>query len=769
MKKLFTTIAAIASCLCGPFAADAQQVPGDDNPLLTIGCLSDLHNELGLINGSVDNVRLRGTIVNTLDAMKNDERIDMLILGGDYTSDCTIPETNWARVKDLIHDATKEAFPAGSEYFPVLYCTGNHDYEAANFDQLPKPYNAARFYDFVMKTDIGELADEECYFEDAPNGNLGTMRVLAAYHYVIHGFDFVVLNCGKNYFKSAWDYNYSDESVRWVSDKLDEIYAKDPDKTVFFIAHVPFPDSNSISNTNKGQSNSTLLKQTLARHPNVVFLYGHDHGSDNAYIRSKTSQRVTRYNTDGNVISAFDETHVDGLVQGGDSGDTKDGAEVSEGKFYVVSRADGRNLGYDGHNSATIEQKNLSTITLQNADDGAFYFEIGVNQSGQKYLHIGSGGRFSLGDPTDTYIYKVTSTEGGTISAEKVTAFDTQSDYLLVGNRSGQYYAMSNRLYNAGSTDQRLESVAVTIAGSTLTVANDETILWGFATDESTQPEEPVGGITKGTYCVRNVGDKGYLTYGTYNAETSTDPVGCNITSSNGVFNITLGQTDRYLYCGTGGRFSGNLAPFDIAIYEVDSKTGTTITGHKVKALSLDKQYFLTGEKSGVTYAVSSDLYKPGTSDQRMLSAEVTLDGDKAKVAADDNLLWELTTVPEAEPSFFSAFMGSMRYYNNSIEGDVSVSNSRVVQAMMIYVYSDRIVFQIKNYGESGTLNGITIAKNPEPYTVFRTVERDESSAITTIEAERPATDGAIYDLFGRRVTNPDKGVYIVDGKKVIF
>lgn len=764
MKKSLLGFTVLVVALCATLVSGAQT---SDKPLLTIGCLSDLHNELGLINGSVDNVRLRGTIVNTLNAMKEQENIDMLILGGDYTSDCTIPEENWARVRDLIRDATQKTFPVGSDCFPVIYCTGNHDYEVANFDAIPKPYNAARYYDFVMKNDLGELAGDECYFEEAPNGNLGTMKVLAAYHYLINGFDFVVLNCGKHYFKSAWDYNYSDESVQWVSDKLDEIYAKDSEKTVFFIAHLPFPDSNSISKSNKGMSNSIRLKKTLAGHPNVIFLYGHDHGSDNAYIRAKTSQRVTRYNADGNVISSFDETHVDGLTQGS-SGNETESAGISEGRLYVINRANNKYLGYDGNNAATIEDKNLSVITPQSSSDASFFFEIGLNASGQKYLHIGSGGRFSIGDATSTYIYKLTSSDGGTYSAEKVSSFNTDDDYLLVGNRNGIYYALSGTLYNTGSADQRLESAQVSISGNTLTVAEDTNLLWGFAKEGATGPDD---NITSGSYCIRSVGDSGYLSFGTYNAETSSDPVACSISGSGGVFNIRLGQTDRYLYCGSNGRFSGNTGISPISLYEVDSRTPDAITGHKAASFRFGKQYFITGVKDGVTYALSCELYSAGSDNQRMLSSVVTLNGENASVPADDNLLWEFSGMPEAEPSFFSAFMGSMRYYNNSIEGDVPVSNSRVVQAMMIYVYSDRIVFQIKNYGESGDIKGIRIAKEPEPYTVFRKVAKDNSGTdgISTITADRTKRPETIYDLFGRRISNPHKGAYIVNGEKVVY
>ncbi len=604
MKKTLLSMALLTASAFTGFVSTAQST---EKPLLTIGCLSDLHSQQGLINGPLETVRLRGTILNTLNAMKEQEKIDMLILGGDYTSDCTIPEENWTRIKDLMHEATIATFPMGAKKFPVLYCTGNHDYEVANFDKIPKPYNAARYYDFVMKNDVGELPASECFYEEAPNGDLGTMKLLAAYHYTINGIDFIVLNCGKHYFKSAWDYIYTDEAVQWVSDKLDELYAKDPEKTVFFVAHVPFPDSNSISNSNKGQSNSTFLKKTLARHPNTVFLYGHDHGSNNAYIRNKTSQRVTRYNELGNVISAFDDTHVDGLTQ-----------------------------------TATSE------------DSGA----------------------------------------------------DTQN-----------------------STEN----------------------------------------ITSGTYCIQNVGDKGYLSMGTYNAETSTDPVGCNISSTSGIFNITLGQTDRYLYCGTIGRFSGNTAAFPISIYEVDSKDADAITGHKVNSFSIGKQYFLTGDKDGSTYAVSCETYSPGNNSQRLYSSKVTFDGETAKIPVSNNLLWEFSEVPSAPASFFSAFMGSMRYYNNSIDGNVSISNSRVVQAMMIYIYSDRIVFQIKNYGETGVLNNIEIVANPEPYTVFRTVKADESDAISAINIDKPEGTEMIFDLSGRRVAKSDKGVYIVNGKKVAY
>ena len=56
MKKTLFSFAAFVVAMCATFVAGAQT---SDKPLLTIGCLSDLHNQLGLINGSADNVRQR--------------------------------------------------------------------------------------------------------------------------------------------------------------------------------------------------------------------------------------------------------------------------------------------------------------------------------------------------------------------------------------------------------------------------------------------------------------------------------------------------------------------------------------------------------------------------------------------------------------------------------------------------------------------------------------------------------------------------------------
>ena len=315
MKKLFTLVMLMTMFIThSMFAQETTQT--EEKPIFTFACLSDLHSQQTLISGNVQSVKLRGTIQKTLDSIKNEENLDLIVLGGDYLSDVTIPLENYYRTRELLVNATRNTFPKDSKT-PVIYVNGNHEYEVANFDAVPKNFNAGDYYSTPMKTDIGALADNDCFYEMASNGSSNPVKLLAAYHYVIKGIDFVVLNTGKNFFQSAWNYTYSEESVEWIGKKLAEIYAENPNKTVFFLVHLPFADSNSISSASKGMSGDSaeMLKSILAQYPNLIMLYGHDHGKDTAYIRENTAQRVTQYDSNGNIwVAPEEEEEVEEVI-----------------------------------------------------------------------------------------------------------------------------------------------------------------------------------------------------------------------------------------------------------------------------------------------------------------------------------------------------------------------------------------------------------------------------------------------------------------------
>lgn len=748
------------------------QEAAEEKPLLTLACISDIHTERSLIDcQNLSDIALRGSFLKTLSTMKRYENIDVMMLGGDCTSDATIPIANWKQVRTLIARVTRNVFGT-AEKRPVLYITGNHDYEVANWDNIPKPYNAGDYYTFPMKEDIGELPDGDAFYEEADNGSLGKMNLLAAYHYVINGFDFVILNCGKYLFKSAWDYTYSVESVQWVADKLAEIYADNPDKTVFFALHIPFSDSNSIREPGKGMASSDgekLLKKTLSKYPNLIMLYGHDHGGDKAYTRRKTSQRVTHYDMNGNVISTTDETHVDGATM-----DPENDNEDVPPAFYLKNHGNSLYLGYNEYNLAPVTDK--VKITFTPSGDKSWHLELDGNNATGNYLHIGTNGYYSRGEASDIYIYELD--EGAATNGSRAAQLESAHAYVLVGKNGSDYYALSNQTYNSG-TAQRMQRTQVTLSSDleTLTLtAADEALLWQFEeVDVSVEP-------TSFEWWIRSDYSGEYLGFNPRNLGTVTEPNLTTVTltdASKSAYSLKVSGSGseangNYVISSSSGRFSANENNYPTFFYKVTSADDNHIEAEKVSKPETGGKYLIVAENAkdrSQLYALTCKGY-PATDSNRLVGLSVKDNGGKISIAASNtDALWVLEEpVKEtAQSSFFSAFMGSMRYYYNTIDpGDMPVETPNIVQALMVYVYPDRVELHMKNYNRSGTINGITVNKELAPYISYRKV--DVPTGIQGVQLKDAYIERAqAYDLTGRQVSTPtSKGLYIVNGKKVL-
>ena len=178
MKKLLQQTLALTLAMgilaSGMPPETALAKEGKEKPILTIACLSDLHNQMSLIEGPAENVRLRGVVKNTLETIKKEEDIDMMILCGDNTSDSTdIPKENWEKVRELITASAKDVFPDPG-HTPILWVTGNHEYE------ITREYNAGDYYTYPMKDDVGELPEEDSFYEMTYDDEF---NLLAAYYY----------------------------------------------------------------------------------------------------------------------------------------------------------------------------------------------------------------------------------------------------------------------------------------------------------------------------------------------------------------------------------------------------------------------------------------------------------------------------------------------------------------------------------------------------------------------------------------------------------
>ena len=166
-------------------------------------------------------------------------------------------------------------------------------------------------------------------------------------------------------------------------------------------------------------------------------------------------------------------------------------------------------------------------------------------------------------------------------------------------------------------------------------------------------------------------------------------------------------------------------------------------------------------------YAVTSEIYNGN----RLVGLLVTRDGNEVTLkGTDTKAVWTISTyvTPEADASFFSAFMGSMRYYYNTIDpGDMPVETPNIVQALMVYVYKDRVELHMKNYNRSGTINGITVNKQLAPYISYRKVSSLPTSVPGVQLKDVHVEPLQAYDLMGRKVAHPTSpGVYLVNGKK---
>ncbi len=446
--KRLMKVTALSAALClllSSAGLDYQTVHAaeTEEPVLTIACLSDLHNQMSLIEGDVSNVRLRGVVDATLQAVKDEEEIDMMILCGDYTSDSTdIPKENWLKIRQLMVDATRYAFPDDATEYPVLWVDGNHDYE------ITREYNAGDYYTYPMKEDIGELPPEDSFYEWTYDGKY---ELLAAYYYELYGFDFLCLNTGNFIYDNPngsgyyTGYEYSLESVEWVKQKLDEIYADNPNKTVFFITHIPFDDSNSI-NKGKGMDENAestkLLKKTLAEHPNLIHLYGHDHGKDTAYIRSDTAQRVTQYDINGEKISNEKISPFWRIIS-------------SDNGYIIQNTAKDEFLGY-GNDNLQLSADDAQSWEITKT--GELTWKIQMPGIERPNLYFSTSSRtFSANQvECELGIYEQISEEDGTYHFEPAAGVSDEGTYAIVSHVGDSYYLFTNEDNDATGIDLRM-------------------------------------------------------------------------------------------------------------------------------------------------------------------------------------------------------------------------------------------------------------------------------------------------------------------------
>ena len=416
IKKIIATaiclMMVMGLCICNPVSATEE-------PLLTVAFMSDLHNQ----QSTLESGNIRNSITKVCDDLAANENTDVLVIGGDVTSDSYVSKPVLESVLGKVVNETNKVTKN------TLWITGNHDYNAGERDG----YDSAPYYEFYMKENVGELSDLDSYYEEYK----GEPQLLA-YHYVIKGFDFICLNTSHEMLeggKQNTNYAYSNGTMNWVDNKLEEL---GKDKTVFVIGHFPFRDSHSLSSSSKGMTVEcdNKFKSILSKYPNVLYFYGHDHGTDSAYIRSDTAQRTTEYLTDGSI-----KPEISGI---GDS--VLWTLEKTDDGYSLQNVQTGKYLGYEG-NLNTIENRSSWEIVKNNDSFTLKYLENG------RSLHIGTGNKFSLGSASPIKFYQQIGDEY--LESNSLTE---GTNYVLVSNEN---YALTNLTNGASGESIRLEPLYV--------------------------------------------------------------------------------------------------------------------------------------------------------------------------------------------------------------------------------------------------------------------------------------------------------------------
>ncbi len=345
-----------------------------------------------------------------------------------------------------------------------------------------------------------------------------------------------------------------------------------------------------------------------------------------------------------------------------------------EGYYNLFNYATDKILGVDDCNMNTVEMPTEYEATwtaIEDNGDGTFKVSLPVKTtSGQHYMHIGSGNRWSNGDATAITFYEVADPAAETTVATAVESIDLGKTYLMVGVRSGVSGALTNVLYKAGEgNDQRMESVVVEPAEGVITMARNAAAMWtAGALAETTETK----GLKNAPVLFRNNDDNKFLSASNPQPETQEfatfaptvaagvpDQLSSYITSEEGTFYVKLLKDGRYAYCGSNGRFSANTTANPLQLFKVANPYAETFEATKVDAFEVSGSawYLVVGTKNDATYALSSTMYQEGDkSNQRMEGTAVTIAEGKISVAANEALLWRFIPSVVEIPSFDAPF-----------------------------------------------------------------------------------------------------------------
>jgi predicted phosphodiesterase len=276
-----------------------------EKPELTIACFADLHIDYGIQNYTHPN---REGTINACKEISKSENVDVALVGGDTVSSNTRVDWDFetfSKVRTTVHHDLKSATKTGK----VIYANGNHDYQVG----FANGFNSYD-YEEIMNKDIGPFKSVLYQKDDKTLSHQKYSLNILAFHYQLHGYDFIVLNqpYASKDLTNTQEF-YSIGTLKWFENTLESL-AKQNRRVVFVTSHYALRDSRNMPNPPElPRKLHKKLKNILFKgqqYPRIIWLYGHYHGNDSgkrgikhdAYINFDTFQRITPYTPQGKVV-----------------------------------------------------------------------------------------------------------------------------------------------------------------------------------------------------------------------------------------------------------------------------------------------------------------------------------------------------------------------------------------------------------------------------------------------------------------------------------
>ena len=272
---------------------------------LTTFCFTDVHNNFAMLEptNSTGDYIVRKNVDPMIDLiLKTEGAVDFVMVGGDLMSDYphwnasgNWPYKYFVEYRQLLVDTFSRLSKDGK----VTFCGGNHDYgqgEAATDCPHTETgnYNSTDFYfgDVGMRQSIGELPEEDMYWKI---GEHTGDKYLICYHYNINGIHVMGLAPDPDIIWSKQGDGFSEESLEWMKNKLDEI---DPYGTEVIFVNCHYPLDNTYEQEDgsieisHNAYNANKLTPVYEGHRNLFHFFGHWE----SWYHDNSSKAVIHYN-----------------------------------------------------------------------------------------------------------------------------------------------------------------------------------------------------------------------------------------------------------------------------------------------------------------------------------------------------------------------------------------------------------------------------------------------------------------------------------------